>query len=100
MIDWTNLGFNALWIVGLAIILAAVSYHAWLAGEASQRLRDALSLPSWKVPVSAGALLACVGFGLGLAERPWERVVWTVLSLVCAGQFAACIRPGRQKADS
>jgi hypothetical protein len=31
MIDWANVALSSLWIVGLAVILAALGYDGWLA---------------------------------------------------------------------
>ena len=96
MIDWVNVALNALWIFGLSVILAAFSYHQWLAAETSRRLRDVLSQRSWTVPFSAGMALTCVGFGYGLSGRWWERVVWTALSLVFAYEFVTSLRQGQR----
>ena len=100
MIDWVNVGINALWILGLSVILAAFSYHHWLAGETSRRLRDVLAEPSWKVPFSAGMVLTCVGFGYGLGERWWEKTIWTALALSYGYQVVQLVRQNRHKADS
>ena len=40
MIDWWMVGTNSLWIVGLSILFAALSYHDWLAKETGQRRRE------------------------------------------------------------
>ena len=98
MIDWVNVAFNALWIAGLALILAAFSYHQWLAGETARRLRDVLSQPSWKLPFSAGMLLTCIGFSYGLAERWWEKTMWTALAAAYGWQLVTVFRRGRKKA--
>ena len=97
--DWVNLALNALWIGGLSIILASFSYHRWLAAETSRRLRDVLSQSSWTIPFSAGMSLTCVGFGYGLADRWWERAIWTALALVFAYQLVTDLRQERRKAD-
>lgn len=89
MTDWMNVALNALWIAGLAILLAAFSYHRWVAAESSSSLRSVLSRRSWKLPRSCGALLTCLGVGYGLADRWWERTLWTGLALACAFQLAA-----------
>lgn len=98
MIDWVNVGLNALWILGLSIILAAFSYHHWLAAETSRRLRDVLAQPSWKLPFSLGMVLTCVGVGYGLADRWWEKTIWTALALSYAWQLVTVLRHGRNRA--
>ena len=98
MIDWVTVGLNSLWILGLAMILAAFSYHQWLAGETARRLRDVLAQPSWKLPFSAGMLLTSIGFGYGLAERWWEKAVWTALAISYGCQLVRVLRQERKKA--
>ena len=98
MIDWVNVSFNSLWILGLSVILAAFSYHHWLAGETSRRLRDSLAHASWKLPFSVGMVLTCVGFGYGLAERWWEKTIWTALALFYGWQFVMVLRHIRREA--
>jgi dipeptide/tripeptide permease len=100
MIDWLSVGLNSLWIIGLSVILAAFSYHHWLARETSGRLRDVLSRSSWKVPFSAGMMLTGVGFGWGLAARWWQRAIWTALALTYAYRLVADLREERTEADS
>jgi hypothetical protein len=98
MIDWVNVALNALWIFGVAVLLAAVSYHRWLAAETSRRLRDVLSRSSWKISFSAGMSLICAGVGYGLADRWWEHLVWTGLLIVFLYQLATDVREGRKAA--
>ena len=100
MIDWRFVGVNSLWILGCSIILAAFSYHDWLARETARRLRDVLSQPSWKLPFSGGMLLVCFGFGFGLGERWWEKAIWTALAMSYGFQFVRVLRRGQKKADS
>ena len=97
MIDWVAAALNALWIAGIALILAAFGYHHWLAGETARRLREVLAQPSWKLPFSTGMLLTCLGFACGLAGRWWEKGLWTALAVSYARQLVTAVRQ-RQKA--
>ena len=83
MIDWYLVFTSSLWIFGLSIVLAAFSYHHWLAGETRGRLREQFREPSWIMSFSAGMVLVGAGFGLSEGARWWERVVW----LIIAGAF-------------
>ena len=83
LIDWWNVFFNSLWILGLAIVLAAFSYHDWLARETGRRWREVFKEPSWKLWFAVGMFLTCAGFGLGVAARWWERGLWALF----AGSF-------------
>ena len=96
MIDWRLVGVNSLWILGCSIVLAAFSYHDWLARETSRRLRDVLSTPSWTVPYSAGMLLICLGFACGLVDRWWQKTIWAALAVSYARQFVTAFRQRRR----
>ena len=45
MIDWLHVAFNALWVLGSALILAAFSHANWLAHTRNARTRQFLTLP-------------------------------------------------------
>ncbi len=85
MIDWFGVFHNTLWIVGLAIGLAALSYADWrrrtTAPPAS--FRHALAEPGFQATASLGLTLFCVGLALGSAAG-WQIVAWAVLGLIFA----------------
>lgn len=77
MLDWGYVLASGLWIGGLAVILASLSYHDWLAQVRGARLRDLLATPGFLLAFSAGLLL----FSLGLLFlRPsWlEKAGWGI----------------------
>ena len=83
MIDWLNVLFNLLWVLGLALILAALSYADWLAHVRGLRTRQLLGTPTFRFCLSAG--LGLVSLGLLLLSRGWlERLLWAGLVLVLA----------------
>ncbi len=69
VIDWFAVGRGALWIMGLAIILAAFSYVEWWRIRHRWRLRRALNTPRFLLPFSVGMSLFCIG--LGLSSQQW-----------------------------
>jgi hypothetical protein len=81
MIDWYLVATSALWILGASILLAAFSYHQWLAGERGRRLRDQWRERSWQQASAVGMLLVCLGFGLSEGSPWWERVIWLALAI-------------------
>jgi hypothetical protein len=81
VIDWYNVIVNSFWILGLAIILAALSYHHWQAGECGRSLRAQLESPSFQLPAWIGFCLVCVGLA-GSSGRLWETIVWVVFGLI------------------
>ena len=86
MIDWWFVGVNALWILGLSIILAAFSYHNWLRRETRHRWKEVFARPWWRLPFSLGMLLFCLGLGLGRGIAWWERTLWGLLAASFAWQ--------------
>ncbi len=72
---------NSFWIIGLALILAALSYHRYLAIIWKRSLREQLGQASFQLVFLAGAAL--VGLGLaGTAAALWETIVWAILTAV------------------
>lgn len=84
MIDWQSVLFNGSWILGSAVILAALSYHYWVAAREKHRLRLQLNSPAFLRPFWLG--LVFIGIGLaGTSSRVWEIALWiafTILSFV------------------
>jgi hypothetical protein len=95
LIDWVALGFNALWVLGAAILLAAFSYLRWLADESGRPLRDLTSTRSWTITFTAGVLLLCAGIAGGIVERWWERAIWIALAAASAYRMALAMAVGR-----
>lgn len=83
MIDWIALLFNSFWILGTAVLLAAFSYHYWLAQVEGTSVRVQLERPSFSRPFWFGFVLISLGL-MGTSSRWWETAVWglfTALSL-------------------
>ncbi len=91
MIDLRMVASGALWILGLAVILAALSWGNWEAKVSRSRLREALARPHLQCTISAGLALFCVGLALG-ANRWWERALWAVLGAFWLVQMAWSIK--------
>jgi hypothetical protein len=83
LIDWRLVGFSALWILGLSVLLATISFADYTANTEGVRLRDALGRRSYQAAIYAG--LTLFGFGLaGTAGSWWETAIWIVLGLAFA----------------
>jgi len=81
MINWQSVIFNSFWIVGLAILLAAFSYHYWLAEQEGIRLRKKLGLVGFQRALWLSLALVAIGLA-GTSQSTWETVIWGVLTLV------------------
>ena len=66
MIDWLSVIANGFWIVGLALVLAALSYYYWHASQAGHSLR-----PAFQKVAAVGLLLVGVGLA-GTSTAPWQ----------------------------
>jgi hypothetical protein len=86
LIDWAFVARNALWILGLSVVLAAWSYSSWWATNRHVPMRRALGLPRFLVPFSGGMALFSASLAWG-ATRWWEQGLWMVLALAFAWQM-------------
>ncbi len=87
MIDWYGLFFNALWVAGLALLLAALGWPRFWAAErptgTEQGWRREVDRPSFGLLANLGLVLFCLG--LALNSKGWIALLWLGL----AGAFAA-----------
>ena len=91
MINWQSVIFNSFWILGSALILAAFSYHYWLAGQENRKLRLQLSETSFLKPVWLGLIF--IGIGLtGTSQETWEMVLWGIVTLIAGGFLIGLLR--------
>ena len=76
MIDWLTVVAHGFWIAGLALILAALSYYYWLAGQEGRSLRRELAGPSFQKLLLVGLLLVGIGtFAVTVAcVQHWKYV--------------------------
>ena len=80
LIDWRLVGFSALWITGLSIVLAALSFADYIAAQQRLRTRAVLGWPSYQAAVNVGLVLFCVGL-VGSARAWWEQLLWAALAV-------------------
>ncbi len=77
MIDVRFVIAHGLWILGTAVVLAAFSYHGWLARERQIPLRQVLrGAGGWRMSIVTGVLLVACGFLLMQGTHWWERGLW------------------------
>lgn len=89
------LGFASLWILGLAVILATLSFADYHANRGSKRRREVLGEPGYRAAVNTGLTLFCLGL-LGSSRTMWETVLWGLLAAAFLSYtIAAFISRGR-----
>ncbi len=84
-IHWAFIARHAVWILGLAIVLAVWSYADWQAHSRQIRRRVLLVTPLVLSPLCAGWALFCIGMAL-VSGSTWQSVAWSVVGLLLAGQ--------------
>lgn len=86
MIDWPNLGANALWILGCALALATLSHASWRAHLLGQRLRQQLQTAGAQYALAIAGTLFCLGLA-ATSATPLETALWLALALAFLAQI-------------
>jgi hypothetical protein len=97
MIDWLVVVTNGLWVLGLAGMLAVLSYFDYDARTRSKPVRQVLNAPMFVRPFSWAAVVFCVGVATSGGSW-WQRVAWAVLAVlfgVQAWQSRQPVDPGK-----
>jgi hypothetical protein len=79
VIDIWGVTANSLWILGLAVLLAALSWARWIASTERSRLRVVLKRPPVQIALDVGLFLFCAGLA-ATGRAWWERVLWGLLA--------------------
>ncbi len=89
-VDWGWLGRQLPWVLGLAIVLAALSWGDWSARVRGIRRRELFSSPPYDAVISFGLGLVTIGLALN-ATRSWEPYLWWAFTLVWFFQASRAI---------
>ncbi|MBC7226453.1 MAG: hypothetical protein H5T61_04390 [Thermoflexales bacterium] len=81
MIDLGSVAANALWVLGLALILAALSWANWRTHREPIRFREALRQPVSQRALNTGLALFAVGLAM-TEHRLWAQVLWGLLAVL------------------
>lgn len=83
MTDWFSVSFDALWILGLSLVVSALSFSNYLARQEKWRFMQALKNSPGQIMIDLGLVLFCMGVA-GSIGGTWEWIAWTVLALILA----------------
>ncbi|NJN83492.1 MAG: hypothetical protein HC802_15225 [Caldilineaceae bacterium] len=91
MFDLFDVLIDALWVLGLAGLLATFSYMSWYRGLQGWSWGYALSVPRMLFPLCLSLTIFCVGLALNgvTSFQPapwWETTAWSILALLFAVQ--------------
>lgn len=93
MVDWVGPAFHALWVLGLAVLLATWSLASWEARRARRRFLAVLGRPRHVAATWAGLSLFALGLALS-STRWWEQALWGALAAASVAQGAWVLRQG------
>jgi hypothetical protein len=79
VIDVRSVIAHSLWILGVAVVLAAFSYYDWWAREGRRRRDVFRSARGWKMSLAGGLLLIASGFLLMEGTHWWARGLWLLV---------------------
>jgi hypothetical protein len=80
MIDFAQVAANALWVLGLALLLAVWSYARYEAHLEGVKTREMLGRLSYSLWINGGLLLFVVGMAL-TEDRWWARGLWILVGV-------------------
>ena len=82
--SWYGLAGNALWISGLAVLLATLSMVRFQARVGGARFSQIFGERGPQMAVAAGLILFCAGLLL-CSDTVWERGIWGVGVILVTG---------------
>jgi hypothetical protein len=85
VIDIWGVIANSLWVLGLAVLLATLSWARWVAGTEESRFSDRLKQPQTRQALNLGLFLFCAGLAM-TGRAWWERVLWGLLAAAWLSQ--------------
>jgi hypothetical protein len=89
-----------LWILGLAGVLATISYHFWYGSLGARRWGEMVTLPRFLSPFCISFALFCTGMALGaITNRTpswWQLAAWSILAFIFAVFAARMTLAGRR----
>jgi hypothetical protein len=86
MIDVWSVAANGLWILGLSILLAALSWAVWASTAGDDRLRIVIMRPPIRLSVDLGFLIFCIGLAV-TTQKWWGRALWAALAVAWGVQI-------------
>jgi hypothetical protein len=80
MIDWWGVFSNALWVLGLSVLLAAWSMAYYEAQRTGQKTLELLGTRGYSWVVMVGLVLFCAGLA-ATEDRLWAQILWGLLGV-------------------
>ena len=81
MINWQSVIFNSFWILGLATLLADLSYGYWIAKINNLPFRAQIKERGFLIPFWIAVSLITIGLA-GTSQQVWESILWLLFTIV------------------
>jgi len=81
LIDWPSLAANALWIAGLSLALAALSFAGFESSSGHQPLAAILTQRRYDLALNLAGVLFCSGLAAASSQL-FETILWIVLAIL------------------
>ena len=99
MIDWAGLAVDAIWIVGLSLLLATFSYAGWARRRGGVGWRGLIGRMAYHSLLDGGIVLVCLGL-LGSGHSAVEQAMWGLLAAWFAADGLLTWRKRRRGGDT
>lgn len=76
LVDWWLVGASAMWLGGLSVLLASLSWANYVAPLRRRSFRAVLAEPAYQLVLNGGLGLFCVGWAVMPEIAWWERSLW------------------------
>ncbi len=86
MIDWFSVFNTALWVAGLAAVLATLSHARYTAAICEDKWRLVLGRPVYERALNLSLLLFSLGMSVQTATPWWQSLLWLLLAAAFAAQ--------------
>jgi len=96
VIDWANVFANALWVLGLALMLAVASHASYRAHAERAPFWMILAQPAHAAIALSGLALLAAGLALTSTGSLWEVLVYWAIAIVSTAQAAMAYRRRRE----
>jgi len=80
-IPWARVFSNFVWILGVAVILAAFSYHEFLSYVEKTKRIEVLKRNSFKKPFLLGTILIAAGISAS-THQPWLIAIFGIVTFL------------------
>ena len=82
MIPWWSVFFNGLWVLGLAILLAGLSFNYYISASEGRRFREQLQSSGFRQIFWLSFAFVAAGLA-GTSDEIWTLVIWVLFLLYC-----------------